>query len=57
MKKNISLGEAQPKKLRFVYFLKSGQNQVDGGYFLKNKFIIQCVVVHHKLHACAPHNL
>ena len=26
-------------------------------YLQKNKFIIQYFAVHHKLHACAPHNL
>ena len=25
-------------------------------YLQKNKFIIHCFAVHHRLHACAPHN-
>ena len=28
-----------------------------GLYLQKNKFIIQCFAVHHKFHACTPHNL
>ena len=37
MQENLTLGGIQPKKLRYVYFLKRWKKRVDGGYFPKTK--------------------